>query len=234
MSDPSKAYCSCMEDVKARLKLVRSITQGHSPLGNEGLDGEVVCLLIRRILEQIAFGSLLAHRETYEAVHKDVERVWNAKRLIERLEKAHPDFYPKPVRVSPWRPLGVLNLDEVKRGYLTKEDFVFLYDTASDGVHTWNPFKSVERVLNFRISVSQWVQRIERLLDMHWVQFAGSPDVWLVQMDHPDDNRVHVFTAPAVAPEDAPAGVAIPPKANLIVQTNGVVVTLRFDRWPEA
>jgi hypothetical protein len=32
MSDAAKVYCGCMEDVKARLKLIKSITEGHSPL----------------------------------------------------------------------------------------------------------------------------------------------------------------------------------------------------------
>jgi hypothetical protein len=69
MSDAAIAYCNCMEDLKARLKLIRSVTEGHSPLGDEGLDGEVVCLLLRKVLEQIAFSSLVAHRQTYEKVH---------------------------------------------------------------------------------------------------------------------------------------------------------------------
>ncbi len=89
-----------MEDVKQRLQMIKLITQGHSPLGSEGHDGEVVCLLLRRLLEQIAFSSLVAHRETYEDIYNDVGTIWHAKRLIERLEKIHPEFFPSPVRRS--------------------------------------------------------------------------------------------------------------------------------------
>ena len=227
MSDPAKAYCDCMEDVKVRLKLIRSITEGHSPLGSEGLNGEVVCLLLRRVLEQIVFGSLVAHREAYEAVHKDVETVWRAKRLLERLGQVHPDYYPKPVKRSPWQPNAVINFVDVKRGYLTKEDFVFLYDTASNGIHTWNPFKNAERVLNFRISIAEWVKRIETLLQLHYIKFAGSPDVWLVQMDNSEDHRVHTYTAPAVDPEAIPPTAAMP-TAIKVSQTENRIVTIRF------
>lgn len=228
MSDAAEAYCACMEDVKARLELIKSITQGRSPLGNDGLDGEVVCLLLRRILEQIAFSSLLAHREAYEAVHKDVEKVWSAKRLLERLKEVHSDFYPKPVRVSPWRPLGVIEFEPIKHDFLNKDDFVFLYNIASNGVHTWNPFKTDERVLDFRLSIAQWVVRIERLLAIHFVRLAGSDDIWLVQMDYPEDHRVHAFTAPAVDPDATPAGVIKPPQPMVVRKGDGVMVTLRF------
>jgi hypothetical protein len=189
-----------MEDVKARLKLIKSITEGHSPLGEEGLDGEVVCLLLRKVLEQIAFSSLVAHRAKYEEVHNDLGSVWRAKRLLERLEVLHPDFFPMPVRRGVSQQLGAHHhFDPVKEGFLTKDEFVFLYDTASNGIHTWNPFKDAERVLNFQRPISEWLVRIEALLDHHIIRFIGTRDVWLIQMDNPEDHKVHAFVAPAVA-----------------------------------
>jgi hypothetical protein len=200
MTEAAIAYCNCMEDVKARLKLIRSITDGHSPLGDGGLDGEVVCLLLRKVLEQIAFSSLVAHRANYEEVHNDLGSVWRAKRLLERIEKLHPDYFPMPVRRGVSNQFGVQHhFDPVEEGFLTKDEFVFLYDTASNGIHTWNPFKDAERVLNFQRPISEWVIRIEALLDHHIVHFVGTRDVWLIQMDSPEDHKVHAFVAPAVA-----------------------------------
>jgi hypothetical protein len=85
MSEAASTYCSCVEDVKQRLQMIKSITQGHSPLGSERHDGEVVCLLLRRVLEQIAFSSLVAHRENYDEIHNDFTKIWRENRLIERL-----------------------------------------------------------------------------------------------------------------------------------------------------
>ena len=210
MTTAAATYCSCMEDVKQRLQMIKSITEGHSPLGSEGHDAEVVCLLLRRVLEQIAFSSLVAQRETYEAVHNDVTSVWRAKRLIERLDKVHPEFYPSPVqRGVSNNPAIQHHFDDVKDGYLTKEDFQFLYDTASNGIHTWNPFKEAERVRNFERSVAEWVTRIERLLDHHLVRFLGTKDLWLIQMDSPDDHKVHAFIAPMIAEMPPPVTVTV-------------------------
>ena len=210
MTDAAIAYCNCMEDVKARLVLIKQITEGHSPLGSEGLDGEVVCLLLRRVLEQIAFSSLVAHRETYETVYKDLGTVWRAKALIERMEKLHPDFYPSPVRPGVSQYLGVHHhFDPLNDGYLTKEDFVFLYNTASDGIHTWNPFKAAERILKFERPISEWVNRIMALLDYHLVHLVGTQDLWLIQMNSPEDNKVHAFTTNAVAELPKPPTVEV-------------------------
>jgi hypothetical protein len=200
MESIASIYCSCMEDAKARLMLIKSITLGHSPLGSDGLDAEVVCLLMRRVLEQIAFSSLVAHRETYDKFHNDVKTVWRAKRLLKQLEKAHSGFFPSPVRRGVSETVGVQHhFEPLEDGFLTKEEFIFLYDIASNGIHTWNPFKDAERILNFERSIAEWVLRIEMLLANHVVRFVGTNDLWLIQMDHPEDHKVHAFIAPMVA-----------------------------------
>lgn len=210
MDSAAVTYCNCMEDVKSRLKLIRAITEGHSPLGAEGLDGEVICLLLRKVLEQTAFSSLVAHRATYEAVHNDVGSIWRAKRLLERLEKLHPDFYPAPVRRGVSQHLGVQHhFEPVTDGFLTKDEFVFLYDTASNGIHTWNPFKEAERAINFQHPIAEWVVRIGALLDHHLVHFVGTKDLWLIQMDSPEDHKVHAFIAPMVAELPKPPTVTV-------------------------
>jgi hypothetical protein len=210
MSEAASIYCSGMEDVKQRLQMIKSITQGHSPLGSEGHDGEVVCLLLRRVLEQIAFSSLVAHRATYEEIHDDVSTVWRAKRLIERLENVHPEFFPSPVRrgISPHAGIHH-HFEPVEDGYLSRDEFEFLYDTASNGIHTWNPFKDAERIINFERSIAEWVSRIETLLDHHLVRFVGTQDLWLVQMDSPEDHKVHAFIAPMVAELPKPINITV-------------------------
>jgi hypothetical protein len=69
-----------------------------SVVSGEGqLDGEVVCLLIWKSLEQLAFSSLVAHKASYANVHADFAKNWRVKRLLECIEAIHPDFYPEPV-----------------------------------------------------------------------------------------------------------------------------------------
>jgi len=60
-----------MDDIKQRILKVDKMLMGHSPMKHEGLDGEVICLLIRKSLEQIAFASLVAHKDDYAKIHTD-------------------------------------------------------------------------------------------------------------------------------------------------------------------
>lgn len=142
---------------------------------HEGLDGEVVCLLIRKSLEQIAFASLIAHKNEYAKVHADFAKTWNAKRLLERIEAIHPDYYPKPAARPTVETGCVKHLLDVKDGYLTRDDFVLLYGTCSEVLHTWNPYRPGPRVVVTQRPLVEWVQRIQRLLDptLHLARRSG-------------------------------------------------------------
>ena len=48
------------------------------------------------------------------------------------------------------------------------------------------------------LATARGMLRIAALLDHHLVHFAGTKDLWLIQMDSPEDHRVHAFVAPMV------------------------------------
>ena len=189
------AYCNCMEDIKARLQKIDRMLIGHSPMKNEGLDTEVIFLLLRKSLEQIAFASLIAHKEAYAKIYADFAKTWRVKQMLDRIAEIHPDFYPKPVSFPVVDTGKVKHLIDVTDGFLTQEDLVFLYSCSSEVLHTWNPFRKDARVVNTERPVAEWVARIKRLLDLHYIRLAGQQGVWVVQMNHPADGKVHAFPA---------------------------------------
>ena len=192
---PAIQYCNCMEDIKTRLNKVSRILLGHSPMKDEGFDGEVACLLIRKVLEQIAFSTLVANKAAYESVYADFAKTWRVKRLLDRMRAVHPNFYPKPVTGPVIGSDGVKHFVDVVESFLTLEEFEFLYDKCSEVLHTWNPYRTDPRVVNFERPLSEWVSRIQRLLDMHYVALAGRGEVWLVQMVGPLDGKAHAYMA---------------------------------------
>jgi hypothetical protein len=86
-------------------------------------------------------------------------------------------------------------LEPLTDGYLTRQEFVDLYDTCNKVLHVWNPFSPDARHIDFGRTVAEWVQRIQRLLALHLMHVAGSENVWLIQMASPEDGRVHAFPA---------------------------------------
>lgn len=202
MASPIVKYCKCMEELKRRLNVINGIVTGHSPLGHEDFDGEIACLHLRKSLELIAFSSLSAHNEAYTQAYNDFYSNWNAKRLLSKIEKIHPGFYPKPVKFSQVGDGGVKQFGDVKEGFLTHEDFVFLYGKCSEILHTRNPFKLDPRIVNFERSISEWATRIQRLFDIHYIQLVNTMDIWLVQMHQPIDGKVHAYMSQAVPPDE--------------------------------
>ena len=140
-----------MEGVKSRLALVHQLGTKKISLQSPVFDQECALLQIRKSLELIAFGSLCSNQEKYAAAHGDFHNEWNAKRLLKRLEQVHPEFYPQPVSMSESaRTPGAKHLTPVTDGFLTKDEFVELYDKCSQMIHAHNPFNP-EAVVNLRL-----------------------------------------------------------------------------------
>src|SRR5882762_9459912 len=87
-------YCNCMEEVKHRVGLVRSLLIGSVSTGYPAFDTEMVFLQFRKILELVAFASLTANKDVYSAAYEKFTTHWNAKRMLGYLEKVNPEFYP--------------------------------------------------------------------------------------------------------------------------------------------
>jgi hypothetical protein len=106
--------------------------------------------------------------------------------LLAKLEKLHPEFYPKPAQIIGPDEQGVKKLVPVDSGFVNKDDFVFLYNTCSEVLHEWNPYRREPRVVHFGHPLAEWVARVRRLLDVHWIRLVGTGDVWVVLFNAPN------------------------------------------------
>ena len=128
---------------------------------------ESIALQIRKILELIALASLAANRTEYAKHRKNFQTDWNGKLILEALEKANPKFYPKPNKQVVEPNTGkVASLEDVKSGFLTKDDYMTLYDACCSLLHADNPLspksKAAER---FLADAPSWMEKIRRLLE---------------------------------------------------------------------
>ncbi|MCF8721793.1 hypothetical protein [Nitrospina gracilis] len=193
MVEDAKVYCQLMEEIKIRIALIKSFLKSEIPFGKDFYGYENVCVHLRKILEIIAFSSLAANKEEYSKVHADFREKWNAKKLLRSIEKINPDFYPKPVGQAIIGENGVKHFPLVESGFLEKEEWLKLYDLCSKVLHFWNPFEERERQLNFERGIHEWVNRIQKLLDMHYVQLLNNNGLWLVVMVNAEDGKVHAY-----------------------------------------
>lgn len=193
-------YCDAMLEIRDRLNVIQTIMAFDIHIGLPGKPAlqdqtnEIIFVQFRKVLEGIAFASLSANRHEYAAVHENFARHWRAKDMLAVLEKVNPGFFPvpttPPIEESPGRILfDSPALDNV----FTREDFIFLYQCSSEILHTRNPYREGEHIINVKHNVMEWVQRLQRLLKYHRTHLLNG-DVWLVQIPAEGAVTAHELT----------------------------------------
>jgi len=196
-------YAKCMDEVRERTFVIRDLVIEMNT--EEGLDPhmvELVFVQFRKILELIAFGSLIANREVYEKVRADFQNEWNAKRLLDKLARVNPDYYPVPLMPPTTGANGKKHMEKVSSGFLTKDEFVVLYDLCSTILHAPNPFQTQDALAGINLDVNYWAAQITSLLKFHMIHLVDE-SIWVVQIPGELAQRVKVDWATPTEPSPA-------------------------------
>lgn len=180
---PTIRYASLMEEIHLRLEVVDPYLKKQQQGKHPGIDFEFVCLQLRKILELVAFGSLVANHNAYSATHKDFASHWNAKLLLRDMARINPHFYPVPVKELPsGSPSIKASYVPITSGFLTQADFVKAYDRCGSVLHALNPYKWDHDRHDFGPQIPAWRNNIVALLNRHLIVFPDHPVWWVVSM----------------------------------------------------
>lgn len=189
-------YCQHMEQIKLRTNNAARVVNKSLIFENDTLAYEYASVQLRKILELIAFSSLVANKEIYSDTHKNFKAHWKAKNILKELEKINPDFYPRPGRIT----FGENNshhielLSNIMNGKgtpLTKEEFETLYDTCSKILHIPNPYQG-NILVDFIHDIDGWLKKIAALLDTHQITLINDTK-WLIIMSMGNDKKARGF-----------------------------------------
>jgi hypothetical protein len=159
----------------------------------------LVFLHFRKALEEIAFSSLAANREKYSAARAGFATEWRARRMLKEVAKVNPEFWPIPITGPQETSPGHKHFGRVKDGFLTREEFVVLYDAASVvALHTRNPYAPAEEAVDLKYPIDGWSARIKALLALHCVKLVDVHGLWMVTV--PNDGAVSASRAIADGP----------------------------------
>jgi hypothetical protein len=171
---------------------------GSFILGLHDQTAELIFVQFRKTLEEIAFASLSANREKYSEVHANFSKHWRAKDMLGVLDAINPGFFPialaPPVLVSAGPP-AQHHFERLMDGFLTRDDFVFLYKCASEALHTHNPYREGDETIRIRYTVQEWVTRFQRLLSWHSVTLLNGV-VWMINV--PGEGHVRAWPSTPV------------------------------------
>lgn len=194
-SDPDLVkYCALMEDVKRRIAVIDFFVSGQGHALYLPTTVESACLQLRKVLELIAFGSLVANAEAYTAVHSKVSKAWQAADLLTELEKVNPEFYPVPIVEAASNIPGVMH--ELKKrdpDYLAKADFPEVYGRCGVMAHAANPYGKGIDYGYYQNTIPLWRTQIVNLLNNHQIHLVNRPALFIIHMKENRDDKVHWY-----------------------------------------
>jgi hypothetical protein len=167
-----KKYASMMWECRYRVETLRDFTSGKTHCTYLQATIEAEALQLRKLLELIAFSSLVSYQEAYRSVRSDIAKDWHAARILRKIEGINPEFYPVPIdgyNRKGW--------NRLQGGYLTRKQFERLYDKCGAMLHSQNPFSKGKSSLAFHKKVPEYLSRIETLLSEHLVELAESREL---------------------------------------------------------
>lgn len=182
-----------MQEIKRRFEVIDFFLQLKGNALYVQATVESICLQFRKVLELIAFASLIANKKAYAAVYEDFSKHNKADLLLKDLRRVNPNFYPVPIQPQSKIIDGISVSELVIEPYLTPENFVHVFKKCSALLHTPNPFGGRVGVPYYQKAFPEWRMKIARLLNTHEVHFADDKDIWVINMQEDGDNHVHYY-----------------------------------------
>ena len=188
-SEVLRTYLRLMNTVKLRYNAIRLVQAKKDYKTPYQITQIEFCVLqIRKMLETIALGSLVANRELYSSYYNNLDKMWNGRLMLKDMERLNPEFYPKPITVDISKePHDLVNKTE---GYLTKADYIDIYDKCGKLLHSESPFVSDKEneimYKSYEESLYGWCGKIIGLLNTHLIYLADGKTMLYVTMQTND------------------------------------------------
>lgn len=193
-------YVWLMSQVKLRLRYLQSDAERMGappelPANEAVLLYERVCLQLRKILELIAYSTLVANKAAFASSYPNFAEFRKAKNVLNKLREINPRYYPAALRETTLN--GKRHFEDAPPDtWLTEDEFGPLFDSCSEVLHVANPFDE-SALSDLGRTVPEWIARIRGLLQIHVVALT-SDDIILVKMLDWGGTNVELYAAHAV------------------------------------
>lgn len=197
MNQAQNKYRALLIEIKQRTKVVDAfiVQQAHAVFVPTTI--ESACLQIRKILELVAFGSLVANLEKFAQQHKRFSKYWNASLMLKDIERINPDFFPKPIIQRKCEESGIhVEWEDRPNDYMTKEKFVQVYDKCGAILHSDNPFGSKVDYDYYQSALPGWRMELVNLLNVHTIKLVDDRNLYLFQMGSDENAPSYTEFAP--------------------------------------
>lgn len=216
-------YRAAMVEIKRRLRAIDRVLGAKKPrtLAAE-FDNEFMWLQVRKIVELVAFGGMMADEARYAALRAEAKdnpnyrRDWKGGQILKRLAEITPHYLPKPLGQMVHVQDGTEHF-EAGPELETLERFIAIYEHAGEHLHAPNPFDDqachAARLEQSRVRLEV---EVRYLIDVLWTHAkiglafepgqdqtrgpANPETAWIVSFGKPDDDNVGMALAVAERP----------------------------------
>ena len=198
MTTPNlEAYCELMLEIRHRATAIAKLEKPAPELIPDFVRVELLVLQVRKILELIALGSMVANEAEYTNAYKKFEKHYHANLILNDIEKLNPDFYPKPADQTKSMDEGVNHHLEIKQeldeSYLARSDFSRIYEQCGALLHAQNPYGASRDYAQYESNIRKWMKKIEKLLNIHVIRLINDNNYYLIHMNT-EDGKPHGYT----------------------------------------
>ena len=174
-------YLQEMWYVKRRMEAIRTIALKERTTLFPITNIEFMTLQIRKIIEHIAMGNLIANKELYEEYSAKFSSHWNARYIFRDLERFNSKFYPEPVKSDNTKEVGEwITIDE---DYLTINDAIKIYEKCGGLLHASNPYGSQINANYYQEKMPIWYKKIMNLLNQHLIHMVDGEHIFFITMN---------------------------------------------------
>jgi hypothetical protein len=188
MTDLRNIYLGKISEALARLAACERFLSSYSD-SKDIFTLESAILQLRKALEAVAFAAIAPNKDQYAEYRAqadksaDFTKDFNARAILQFLNKVNPDFYPlpasAPIPVSP----GNWHFDRREDNSLNKDKFESFYDRLGKHLHAYNPWGNDKGLENLAKDMPAVIIATRSLLSWHFTtirtpQFSG---VWVIE-----------------------------------------------------
>ena len=200
-SEIEEIYLNNMRDVKRRLQYSES--QLHD-FNNEQdyLLLENAILHTRKALECITYASIAPNKKAYAKFRSEAKKTadfrkdYHGAKILKQLGMVNKEFYPYPLVEPKLVGMRQWHFDRQPEAYLTKNQYIKLYDRLGKFLHSDNPWDNDKGYLNLANDMPESFNKIRALLKVHatFVQEKERRVAFVVDMGS-EEKDVSVLTA---------------------------------------
>lgn len=189
-----------MEEIKFRyqhLKLLLEKADKNPGYAEAWLILESISIQYRKIVELIAFSSIVANEKEYRSIRNKAAKDWKAEYIFNDIERVNANFYPTPIKgiIESKNPDQPDIIDEYEDGFLTRENATELYEKCSRLLHAENRLSQPLEHSDFIDYFKTKEQELFKLLHCHWVTLIPESLRYLVYVQLNSPKEIEIYGA---------------------------------------